>query len=66
VSDLEAARQELVGRGVEVSAFRHKPSDDWQGDYAPGLDPDRRDYASFADFEDPDGHRWTLQERGFR
>jgi catechol 2,3-dioxygenase-like lactoylglutathione lyase family enzyme len=66
VSDLEGARQELVGRGVGVSAFRHKPSVDWQGDYAPGLDPDRRDYASFADFEDPDGHRWTLQERGFR
>ena len=30
----------------------------------PGLDPDRTDYASFADFRDPDGNTWVLQERG--
>jgi hypothetical protein len=30
-----------------------------------GLDPDRADYATFADFTDPDGNRWVLQERGF-
>ncbi|NMO50109.1 VOC family protein [Actinoplanes sp. TBRC 11911] len=65
VADVEEARRELVARGVAVGPIRHKASADWQGDYAPGLDPDRRDYASFADFEDPDGNRWTLQERGF-
>jgi hypothetical protein len=32
----------------------------------PWLDPDRADYASFADFTDPDGNQWVLQERGFR
>jgi hypothetical protein len=31
-----------------------------------GLDPDRRDYASFAGFSDPDGNTWVLQEHGFR
>jgi hypothetical protein len=31
-----------------------------------GLDPARGDYASFADFSDPDGNRWVLQERGYR
>jgi catechol 2,3-dioxygenase-like lactoylglutathione lyase family enzyme len=31
-----------------------------------GLDPERRDYASFADFADPDGNTWILQERGHR
>ncbi|WP_435812890.1 hypothetical protein [Streptomyces mirabilis] len=34
------------------------------GDWASGPDPDRRDYASFADFADPDGNTWTLQEIG--
>ena len=65
VDDLEAACDSLSGRGVTVSDVRHKTSPDWQGDYSPGVDPDRRDYASFADFLDPDGHRWTLQEKGF-
>ncbi len=31
-----------------------------------GLDPDRGDNASFADFTDPDGNQWVLQERGFQ
>jgi catechol 2,3-dioxygenase-like lactoylglutathione lyase family enzyme len=65
VADLAEACRELIANGVAVEPFRHKPSADWQGDYAPGLDPGRRDYASFAGFRDPDGHRWTLQERGF-
>jgi catechol 2,3-dioxygenase-like lactoylglutathione lyase family enzyme len=34
----------------------------WQ----PGTDPERRDYASFADFTDPDGNTWVLQEIGYR
>lgn len=65
VADIEAAHGELAGRGVPVSAVRHKKSADWQGDFAPGLDPDRRDYASFFDFADPDGNTWIVQERGY-
>jgi catechol 2,3-dioxygenase-like lactoylglutathione lyase family enzyme len=65
VSDIEAARAELTARGVPVSDIRHKsPIDDWQGGWAPGADPERRDYASFADFADPDGNTWVLQEIG--
>ncbi|HEX4088817.1 MAG TPA: VOC family protein [Trebonia sp.] len=67
VTDIEAARRELIGRGVAVSDVRHKsPVDDWTGGWAPGADPRRRDYASFADFADPDGNRWVLQEIGYR
>ena len=67
VTDLEAVRSRLLERGVEVSAIRHKaPIDAWDGRFAVGLDPAHRDYASFADFSDPDGNRWVLQERGYR
>ncbi|MFG2788246.1 VOC family protein [Streptomyces sp. NPDC048419] len=67
VTDIEAAHRELTERGVDVRGIRHKsPIDEWQGDWAPGLAPDRRDYASFADFSDPDGNIWTLQEIGHR
>jgi hypothetical protein len=67
VTDLEAARNRLLERGVEVGEIRHKvPIDAWNGGFAPGLDPARRDYASFADFSDPDGNSWVLQERGYR
>lgn len=66
-SDLEAERARLIGRGVDVSASRHKdPVETWTGEWSSGLDPQRRDYASFADFADPDGNTWTLQERGHR
>jgi len=65
--DLAEARATLVARGVPVGAIRHKDSvDTWGGGWDPGLDPTRRDYASFADFADPDGNTWTLQERGHR
>jgi catechol 2,3-dioxygenase-like lactoylglutathione lyase family enzyme len=63
VSDIEAAAGELAASGVEVSVIRHKASADWQGDYAPGIDPERRPYASFLDFADPDGNTWIVQER---
>ena len=67
VTDLEAVRSHLLERGVEVSAIRHKvPIDLWDGGLAAGLDPEHRDYASLADFSDPDGNRWVLQERGYR
>jgi catechol 2,3-dioxygenase-like lactoylglutathione lyase family enzyme len=58
VTDIEAARAELVERGVDVSAIRYMGPDGW----APGVDPEHRDYASFADFSDPDGNTWVLQE----
>lgn len=67
VTDLEAARSHLVERGVRVGGIRHKtPIGAWDGRFAPGLDPAREDYASFADFSDPDGNRWVLQERGYQ
>jgi catechol 2,3-dioxygenase-like lactoylglutathione lyase family enzyme len=65
VTDIEAARRELAGRGVAVSGIRHKsPADGWAGGWQPGPDPRRRDYASFADFADPDGNTWIIQEIG--
>jgi catechol 2,3-dioxygenase-like lactoylglutathione lyase family enzyme len=66
VTDVEAARNHLLERKVKVGAIRHKtPIDAWDGGFAPGLDPARRDYASFAEFSDPDGNSWVLQERGY-
>ncbi|MEV6648110.1 VOC family protein [Amycolatopsis sp. NPDC051371] len=67
VTDIEAAHRELTERGVEVSDIRHKtPVHDWKGDWGPGPDPERRDYASLAGFADPDGNTWVIQEIGFR
>jgi catechol 2,3-dioxygenase-like lactoylglutathione lyase family enzyme len=60
--DIEAARAELVERGVEVSDVRHLESGNW----VTGPDPEHRDYNSFADFSDPDGNTWVLQERSGR
>lgn len=60
VTDIEAARAELAGRGVQVSEVRHMTPDGW----VPGADPGHADYNSFADFADPDGNTWVLQERG--
>jgi catechol 2,3-dioxygenase-like lactoylglutathione lyase family enzyme len=67
VTDLAAARSRLLERGVDVSEIRHKtPVGAWDGGFAPGLDAARGDYASFANFADPDGNSWVLQERGYR
>ena len=60
VSDIEAARAELVGRGVNVSEVFHRA-----GPGKPpisGRDPERHSYASYATFGDPDGNQWVLQE----
>ncbi len=58
VRDIEVAREGLVSRGVEVGEIRHMTPAGWQ----PGPDPEHTDYASFADFADPDGNTWVLQE----
>ncbi|MGH2690508.1 MAG: VOC family protein [Actinomycetota bacterium] len=58
VVDIAAARDELAGRGVEISEVRHFEA----GGMVPGADPERRDYQSFAFFGDPDGNTWALQE----
>jgi catechol 2,3-dioxygenase-like lactoylglutathione lyase family enzyme len=60
VSDIEAARTELVDRGVDVSEVFHR-----SGPGKPpisGRDPERRSYFSYATFSDPDGNTWLLQE----
>jgi len=63
VADIEAARKDLVDRGIDVSevshAFPGKPPE-------PGVDPERRSYASFARFSDPDGNGYLIQEIGKR
>jgi catechol 2,3-dioxygenase-like lactoylglutathione lyase family enzyme len=58
VNDIEAARVELVERGVEVSEPFHFTA---EGQHS-GLHPDRPDYGTFLTFEDPDGNGWTVQE----
>ena len=58
VSDIVAARAELAGRGVDVSEVRHMVSGTW----VPGPHPQRGNYESFAEFADPDGNVWVLQE----
>jgi catechol 2,3-dioxygenase-like lactoylglutathione lyase family enzyme len=58
VSDIEAARDDLISRGVEVSEVFHRDG----GRLLPGPDPERRSYLSYASFSDPDGNGWLLQE----
>src|SRR4051794_18012898 len=71
VSDIEAARKELLGRGVKVSEVFHGGGDVHSGVDEPhlfgsvrvrGPDPERRSYFSLASFSDPDGNGWVLQE----
>ena len=68
VSDIAAARDELRAHGVEASVF-HDAGGGLGGGFiagtearAPGPDPQRRSYASYASFRDPDGNVWLLQE----
>jgi catechol 2,3-dioxygenase-like lactoylglutathione lyase family enzyme len=60
VSDIEAARAELVRRGVEVSEVFHRAGPGKPA--VSGRDPERRSYVSYATFADPDGNSWLLQE----
>jgi catechol 2,3-dioxygenase-like lactoylglutathione lyase family enzyme len=71
VSDIEAARKELLARGVKVSEVFHGDDNVHVGTDEPylfgsvrvsGPDPQRRTYHSFASFSDPDGNGWVLQE----
>ena len=58
VSDIEAAREELAGRGVELSDTFHYGKDG----QTPGRDPERNSYSTFMPFQDPDGNTWLVQE----
>ena len=66
VSDIEAARAELAGRGVDISEVFHDAGGVFHhaGTEArvPGPAPERGSYGSFASFSDPDGNGWILQE----
>jgi catechol 2,3-dioxygenase-like lactoylglutathione lyase family enzyme len=71
VSDIEAARKDLMGRGIEVSEAFHAAGDLHVGNDAPylfgsvredGRDPGRGSYLSYASFSDPDGNGWLFQE----
>ena len=58
VHDIEAARDDLIGHGVKVGEIYHIG----EGGQVPGPDPDRTSYNSYAEFSDPDGNGWVLQE----
>ena len=71
VSDIAAARAELLGRGVKISEVFHDAGGVYLGTDEPylfgrlrasGPDPEHRSYRSFASFSDPDGNGWLLQE----
>jgi catechol 2,3-dioxygenase-like lactoylglutathione lyase family enzyme len=66
VVDIEAARAELVGRGIDASGVFHDVGGVFHhagvAGRVSGPDPQRRDYASFVSFSDPDGNGWVLQE----
>ena len=58
VSDIEAARDELIAAGIQVSEVFHAGPNG----QVSGPDPERRSYRSLASFSDPDGNSWLLQE----
>jgi catechol 2,3-dioxygenase-like lactoylglutathione lyase family enzyme len=63
VSDIEAARRELVGSGVQVSeVFHFSEGPAPFGDKVRGPAPNHQSYGSYASFRDPDGNTWLLQE----
>jgi catechol 2,3-dioxygenase-like lactoylglutathione lyase family enzyme len=61
VTDIEAAHDELVGRGIDVSDVWHGPPFPPEA-RQPGPDPQRTSYGSFCSFDDPDGNTWLVQE----
>ena len=66
VDDVDAARADLVARGVDVSEVFHYAAGPFnnsvENPHVGGRDPEGRSYFSFASFEDPDGNGWLLQE----
>jgi len=68
VSDIAAAREDILRRGVQISEIFHPamPGAQFQqeevGGRASGPDPGHKSYSSFATFRDPDGNSWLLQE----
>ena len=58
VSDIDAARDDLIRRGVQVGELFHRDG----GALLPGPDPQRRSYLTYVSFSDPDGNGWLLQE----
>jgi len=66
VDDIDAARDQLIGRGVNVSEVFHYAGGPFnnavENPRVAGRDPEGRSYFSFASFEDPHGNRWLLQE----
>lgn len=66
VRDIDAARNDLIARGVDVSEVFHFAAgpfnDTVEEPRVPGPDPEGRSYFTFASFEDPDGNTWLLQE----
>ncbi|WP_250475334.1 VOC family protein [Caballeronia sp. GAFFF1] len=66
VSDLDAVRADLLRRGVQVGEAFHDAGGVFHHadgkDRVTGINPQRKSYASFSSFSDPDGNRWTLQE----
>ena len=71
VSDIAAARNQLIARGIQVTEVFHSAGDTYSGPDEPylfgrarvsGPDPENRSYRSFASFHDPDGNGWLFQE----
>jgi catechol 2,3-dioxygenase-like lactoylglutathione lyase family enzyme len=60
VTDIEAARADLIARDVDVSEIFHRTGPGTPA--VPGLHPQRGSYFSYASFSDPDGNSWLLQE----
>ena len=60
VTDIEAARDELAGRGIDIGEPFHFGAEG----QTPGVLPDRSDYGSYLQFNDPDGNVWLVQEVG--
>jgi catechol 2,3-dioxygenase-like lactoylglutathione lyase family enzyme len=60
VDDIDAARADLIGKGADVSELFHYAG--IRGPRRPGPDPERGSYRSYAEFSDPDGNSWLLQE----
>jgi len=61
VSDIEAAHDELIARGIDASDIWHGPPFPVEA-RQPGPDPEHTSYGSFFSFDDPDGNTWLVQE----